>query len=98
MWTTALSAATPRTSMSKSKMTLLLLKRLYLVLLTVTFITIGEKSAVAIEEVPCTVIEQNGAFELRQYSPHIVAETMVEGEFDQVGIEGFRRLADYITV
>jgi effector-binding domain-containing protein len=78
-------------------MTLLLLKRLYLVLLTVTFITIGEKSAVAIEEVPYTVIEQNGAFELRQYSPHIVAETMVEGAFDQVGNEGFRRLADYIN-
>ena len=97
MWTTALSAATPRTSMSKSKMTLLLLKRLYLVLLTVTVITIGEKSAVAIEEVPCTVIEQNGAFELRQYSPHIVAETMVEGAFDQVGNEGFRRLANYIN-
>jgi effector-binding domain-containing protein len=75
----------------------LLLKRLYLVLLTVTVFTIGEKSAVAIEEVPYTVIEQSGAFELRQYSPHIVAETMVEGAFDQVGSEGFRRLADYIN-
>ncbi|MEN8689866.1 MAG: heme-binding protein [Desulfobacterales bacterium] len=51
----------------------------------------------AIEEVPYTVIEQNGAFELRQYSPHIVAETTVEGAFDQVGSEGFRRLADYIN-
>ena len=97
MWTTEWSAATPRTSISKSKMKLLLFKNILLVLLTVTFITVGEKSAVAIEEVPYTVIEQNGAFELRQYSPHIVAETMVEGAFDQVGNEGFRRLADYIN-
>ena len=51
----------------------------------------------AIEEAPYTVIEQNGAFELRQYSPHIVAETTVEGAFDQVGSEGFRRLAGYIN-
>ena len=78
-------------------MKLLLFKNILLVFLTVTFITVGEKSAVAIEEVPYTVIEQNGSFELRQYSPHIVAETMVEGAFDQVGNEGFRRLADYIN-
>jgi hypothetical protein len=78
-------------------MTWLLSKCLLLVLLTVMFITGGGNSAVAIEEVPYTVIEQNGAFELRQYSPHIVAETTVEGAFDQVGSEGFRRLADYIN-
>ena len=78
-------------------MTPLQLKHFLLVLLTVTFINFGEKCAVAIEEVPYTVIEQNGAFELRQYPPHIVAETMVEGAFDEVGKNGFRRLADYIN-
>jgi len=78
-------------------MTRLLSKCLSLVLLTVMFITGGGNSAVAIEEASYTVIEQNGAFELRQYSPHIVAETTVEGAFGQVGSEGFRRLADYIN-
>ena len=78
-------------------MTRLLSKCLLLVLVTMPFITGGEKCAVAIEEVPYTVIEQNGKFELRQYSPHIVAETTVEGAFDQVGSEGFRRLAGYIN-
>ncbi|MGB5423577.1 MAG: heme-binding protein [Desulfobacterales bacterium] len=78
-------------------MTPLLFKKIYLFILTVTFITVGGNSAVAIEEVPYTVIEQDKAFELRQYSPHIVAETTVEGAFDQVGSEGFRRLADYIN-
>ena len=75
----------------------LMSKCLLLALLTVSFITGGEKCAMAIEEAPYTVIEQNGDFELRQYSPHIVAETTVEGTFDQVGSEGFRRLAGYIN-
>lgn len=75
----------------------MLIKTIYIFVLTVTFITVGEKCAVATEEVPYTVIEQNGAFELRQYPPHIVAETMVEGAFDEVGNMGFRRLADYIN-
>ena len=78
-------------------MTQLMSKCLLLVLLTVSFITGGEKCAMAIEEAPYTVIQQNGEFELRQYSPHIVAETTVEGTFDQVGSEGFRRLAGYIN-
>jgi effector-binding domain-containing protein len=78
-------------------MTPLPLKTLYFFLLTVTFITVGGNCAVATEEVPYTVIEQKGAFELRQYPPHIVAETTVEGAFDEVGNIGFRRLADYIN-
>ncbi len=73
------------------------LKKLYFVSLIVMLAIVGEEIAVAVEEVPYTVIEQNGAFELRQYPPHIVAETTIEGAFDQVGSEGFRRLADYIN-
>jgi hypothetical protein len=36
-------------------------------------------------------------FELRSYERSIVAETVVDGEFDVVGNEGFRRLAAYIN-
>ena len=50
----------------------------------------------AIEEAPYRVIEKDGDFELRQYAPYIVAETLVEGDFSEVGNEGFRRLFDYI--
>ena len=50
----------------------------------------------AIEEPNYTVIEQAEDFELRQYEPYIVAETLVEGDFSDVGNEGFRRLAGYI--
>jgi effector-binding domain-containing protein len=51
----------------------------------------------AIEETKYKVIESEGDFELRQYPPHRVAETLVEGDFIEVGNEAFRRLAGYIN-
>ena len=50
----------------------------------------------AIEEPFYRVIEKDDAFELRKYTAYIVAETDVAGDFENVGSEGFRRLADYI--
>jgi len=50
----------------------------------------------AIEEPRFDVLEKAGDFELRQYGSFIVAETLVEGSFSEVGNEGFRRLFDYI--
>jgi len=55
------------------------------------------EEAMAIERAKYTVVEKEGNFELRQYEPYIVAETIVEGDFDEVGNEGFRRLFDYIS-
>ncbi len=52
--------------------------------------------AMAIEEPSYSVLETEGNFELRSYSSYIVAETYVAGNFEAVGSEGFRRLADYI--
>jgi hypothetical protein len=57
----------------------------------------GYETAMAIEEASYTVIEKNGDFELRQYVPQIVAETIIEGDFDKVGNEGFSRLFGYIS-
>ena len=50
----------------------------------------------AIEEASYQVVESEGDFELRQYAPHIVAETVIEGAFDEVGNEGFRILVAFI--
>ncbi len=51
----------------------------------------------AIEKAKFEMIESDLDFEIRKYAPQIVAETFVEGEFDKVGNEGFRRLYDYIS-
>jgi effector-binding domain-containing protein len=50
----------------------------------------------ATEEPQYRLLEHTGDFELRQYQPYIVAETLVEGDFTGVGNLGFRRLFDYI--
>jgi DNA gyrase inhibitor GyrI len=43
------------------------------------------------------MIEKEDKFELRKYDAYIVAATVVEGSFDDVGNEGFRRLFKYIS-
>jgi hypothetical protein len=50
----------------------------------------------AIEEPSFKVIVKSGNFELRQYAPMLVAETLVDGDMDDAGSTGFRRIADYI--
>ena len=55
------------------------------------------RDAQAIEETKYEVIESEGEFELRQYPAHVVAETLVEGDFSEAGNEAFRRLAGYIN-
>jgi hypothetical protein len=52
--------------------------------------------AMSIEKLAYRTIEQDGRFELRMIEPYVVAETFVEGDFEDVGSEGFRRLVDYI--
>ncbi len=55
------------------------------------------KSAMAIEKAKYTVIEKEDDFEIRQYDSQIVAETYVEGDLEDVGNVGFRRLYGYIS-
>ncbi len=55
------------------------------------------KSAMAVEKAKYTVLEKEDDFEIRQYDPQIVAETFVEGDLEEVGNEGFRRLYAYIS-
>lgn len=50
----------------------------------------------SVEKLAYRTIAQDGRFELRVIESHLVAETFVEGDFDQVGSEGFRRLVGYI--
>ena len=50
----------------------------------------------AVEEPKFESMAQDGAFELRQYPPFIVAETWVAGDMDEASSKGFRAIADYI--
>jgi hypothetical protein len=52
---------------------------------------------VGIKQAKYTVIEKQGAIEIRQYSPCIAAETVVESDFDNAGNIAFGRLFNYIT-
>ena len=66
-------------------------------LLLVSSLIFARTDVMAIEEARYTVLEKDKEFELRQYEPQIVAETLVEGSFEEVGNQGFRRLFAYIS-
>lgn len=53
-------------------------------------------NVMAIEEPKFEVVLTDGAFEIRQYAPSLVAETWVEGDMDEASSKGFRLIADYI--
>ena len=50
----------------------------------------------AIEEPRFTILSKEGAIELRQYAPFLIAETLVEGDMDEASNRGFRLIADFI--
>jgi len=52
---------------------------------------------VGIEKAKYEVIEKEGKFEVRQYRPQIIAETIVEAGFDEAANMAFRWLFDYIS-
>lgn len=54
-------------------------------------------TSMAIEEAEYTVLLQDGDFEVREYAAHIIAETVVDSEFEEAGSDAFRRLFRYIS-
>jgi effector-binding domain-containing protein len=70
-------------------------KQLLSIAIAASILSVG-LPAVAIEEPFYNALASEGNFELRKYSSYIVAETYVDGDFETVGSEGFRRLVDYI--
>lgn len=69
-------------------------KRLLFVLLILLF---GVSTTMASEEAEYTLIVKEGDFEVRSYAPQVLAETLVEGGFSNVGNKAFMRLFKYIT-
>jgi effector-binding domain-containing protein len=54
-------------------------------------------NAMAVEEAKYKVLREENGFELREYESHILAETTVNGEFEDAGSEAFDRLFKYIS-
>ena len=54
-------------------------------------------NAMAVEEAKYNVLRDEAGFELREYESHILAETTVDGEFEDAGNEAFSRLFKYIS-
>jgi hypothetical protein len=53
-------------------------------------------SAAAVEEAEYSVLQKDGAMELRAYAASIVAETRVDADFEDAGNRAFRKLFRYI--
>jgi SOUL heme-binding protein len=60
-------------------------------------ILIGATNTMAIEEAAYKVLKTSGKFEIREYAPHILAETVVEGDLEGAGSKAFKILFRYIS-
>ncbi|HET6592123.1 MAG TPA: heme-binding protein, partial [Xanthomonadales bacterium] len=66
------------------------------VLLAAGFAAAAPSLALGVEEAEYRVLQQDGAIELREYAPSIVAETIVDADFEDAGNRAFRKLFRYI--
>ena len=73
------------------------MKHLIRIILATAVIIFGAMDAMAIEEAAYKVLKKDNRFEIRDYAPHILAETVVEGDFEEAGNKAFRRLFRYIS-
>jgi hypothetical protein len=73
------------------------MRRILAVTLVSLLSIIAPRSVMAIEIPEYRVIEQEGAYELREYSPYLIAETEVESGFMNAGNVAFGRLFRYIS-
>ena len=73
------------------------MRRSMLTICAATIILTGGTAAMAIEEATYSVVRQDDRFELRQYAPHVLAETVVEGTLEEAGNSAFNRLFRYIS-
>jgi hypothetical protein len=73
------------------------MKRSIRIILAAAVIIIAAMDAMAIEEATYKVVKKDNKFEIRDYAPHILAETVVEGDFEEAGNKAFNVLFGYIS-
>ena len=64
------------------------------ILFLIMFLNAGV--SMAIEEPKYKIETKTDVYEIRKYEPTLVAETIVDGDFEGAGNKSFRILADYI--
>ena len=64
-------------------------------LVTITFVI--SIDVMAIEEAKYKVLAKDNNFEIRDYAPQVIAETIIEGDFEDAGSMAFKRLFRYIS-
>jgi effector-binding domain-containing protein len=67
------------------------------IMLATAVIIFGAMDAMAIEEATYNILKKDNNFEIRDYAPHILAETIVEGDLEEAGNKAFNRLFRYIS-
>jgi len=73
------------------------MRRLCQLFFAAAIMIIGAVNAMAIEEAAYRVLKTGGKFEIREYAPQILAETVVDGDLEEAGNKAFRRLFRYIS-
>ena len=73
------------------------MRRLALIAAALLVTSIAGGCAINIEEAKYEIVSKTGSFEVRDYSPHIVAETVVDGTLEDAGNKAFSMLFKYIS-
>lgn len=73
------------------------MKRTRLFIAVTLLILTGAMTAMATEEAPYKVLKTDDIYELREYAPQVLAETIVDGDLEGAGNKAFRRLFRYIS-
>lgn len=80
---------------SKIQEGLIMKKHYYLLFFLILLVT--GCSSVNVKEAKYKVLEKDGKFEIRDYAPQILAETLTEGTLENAGDKAFNRLFKYIS-
>jgi SOUL heme-binding protein len=72
------------------------MKNLKTFLISLILGLLSSGQVMAIEEPKYEVLLTDGPYEIRQYAPTLIAETIAAGDMDEASNKGFRLIADFI--
>lgn len=73
------------------------MKSFLTILLSHVVLLTGAYETMAVEEAQYRLVSKNDHFEVRDYPPHVVAETIVRGDLEDAGNKAFKLLFGYIS-